>query len=157
MQRICFGAWLAAASLLPTTAFAATPSEAVAFFYSPVQYLPDIELRDRFTDPVRTLFEQNDKAIENEQELACFDFSPAIDAQDVDEDELKRTLSLKEAITGDTAQVTASFALFPDGDPEGKREMLWTLKQINGAWLVSDLESLGAKWKLSDVKCEIEN
>jgi hypothetical protein len=47
---------IVALTFFPASAFAGTPTEAVAFFYAPVQYLPDIELRDRFTDPAKGVF-----------------------------------------------------------------------------------------------------
>lgn len=148
---------LALLLLVPLPALAGTPSEAVAFFYSPPKYEPDLELRARFTDPAKALFEQNDKALANDQEVGCIDFSPGIDAQDFDDAELARTLKLDEAITGDTAKVTARFNLFQDTSEDNQREILWTLKEVGGTWLVSDIESATGKWKLSDIKCELSN
>ena len=72
--------------------------------------------------------------------------------------ELARTLELTEAIDGDNATVTARFTLFPgSADENAKREMRWSLKQIDGAWLVADIESVTNAWKLSDIKCELSN
>jgi hypothetical protein len=149
---------IVALTFFPASAFAGTPTEAVAFFYAPVQYLPDIELRDRFTDPAKGVFELNDKAVANDQEVSCFDFSPAVDAQDYDEAELAKTLQLTESVSADMATVTAKFTLFASAPVgEGQQEMLWSLRQVDGAWLVSDLESITGKWRLSDIKCELSN
>lgn len=146
---------LAAAILLPTQAIAGTPSEAVAYFYAPLKYLPDIEFRERFVDPAKSLFAQNDKALNADEEVPCFEASPAIDAQDYDDVTVEKTLKLTETVSSDMATVKATFTLFPGPETEdSKREILWSLRQVNGAWLVSDLESLTAKWKLSDIKCE---
>lgn len=146
------------ACLMATPAMAAsgTPSDAVKFFYGPpLQYEPDVELRGRFTGPAKALFDDNDKSLANDQEVPCIDASPGIDAQDYDEAELQRTLELTEAVNGDSAEVIARFTLFPDADQDGKREMRWTLKNVDGAWLVSDIESVSGGWKLSDVKCAL--
>ncbi len=148
--------WLALSTLVALTgpALAETPTEAVRFFYLPPKYEPDPDLRARFTDPAKTLFEQNDRAVEKNEGLGCIDFSPGIDGQDYDENEIKRTLKLKEAEEGDTATVTAKFTLFPNSDDEARREMVWTLKKEGGKWLVADLESVTTKWTLSAFTCE---
>jgi hypothetical protein len=150
---------VAAGVLISGAGFAASPSEAVKFFYGPpLQYEPDIELRGRFVDPAKAIFEQNDKSLANDQEVPCLEASPGIDAQDYDETELARTLELTETVDGDNATVTARFTLFPGStDDTAKREMRWSLKQVDGAWLVSDIESVTGGWKLSDVKCELSN
>jgi len=145
--------------LLSGASFAASPSEAVKFFYGPpLQYEPDTELRGRFVDPAKGIFEQNDKSLANDQEVPCIEASPGIDAQDYDETELARTLELTETVDGEKAIVTARFTLFPGStDDTAKREMRWSLQQVDGAWLVSDIESVTGGWKLSDIKCELSN
>ena len=142
---------------MPLPALAGTPSEAVAFFYSPPKYEPDVELRGRFADPAKALFELNDKSLANDQEVGCLDFSPGIDAQDYDDAEIARTLKLDEAIAGNEAKVTATFNLFQDTSEDNRREIIWTLKEVDGTWLVADIESVSGKWKLSDIKCELSN
>jgi len=148
-----------AGMLISGVAIAASPSDTVKFFYGPpLQYEPDIELRGRFVDPAKAIFEQNDKSLVNDQEVPCIEASPGIDAQDYDEAELARTLELTEVVEGDNATVTARFTLFPGStDDDAKREMRWSLKQVGGAWLVSDIESVTNKWKLSDIQCELSN
>lgn len=155
-----FRALLVVAGILtPAVGLAASPSDAVRFFYGPpLQYEPDIELRGRFIDPAKAIFEQNDKSLANDEEVPCIEASPGIDAQDYDETELARTLALTETINGDLATVTARFTLFPGStDNTAKREVRWSLKQVDGAWLVSDIESATGGWKLSDIKCELSN
>ena len=77
---------VAASVLISGASLAASPSEAVKFFYGPpLQYEPDIELRGRFIDPAKSVFEQNDKSMANDQEVPCIEASPGIDAQDYDE------------------------------------------------------------------------
>lgn len=138
---------------LVSAAQAGAPSEAVRFFYAPVRYEPDPELRSRFTAPATTLFEQNDRAVVKNEGLGCIDFSPGIDGQDFDDATVKKSLKLAETVNGDTATVTATFKLFPSGE-DADREMLWTLKQVDGKWLVSDLKSVTNDWTLSDFTCE---
>jgi hypothetical protein len=150
---------IATGVLISGACFAASPSDAVKYFYGPpLRYEPDIELRGRFVDPAKSVFEQNDKSLANDQEVPCIEASPGIDAQDYDETELARTLELTEAVDGGTATVTARFTLFPGSTDDGaRREMRWSLKQVDGAWLVSDIESVTGGWKLSDIKCELSN
>lgn len=142
-----------------TAAFAETPSDAVKFFYTaPLKYEGDPALRDRFTDPAKKLFDENDKVVDSGEEVGCLDFSPGIDAQDYDEAELMRTLELTEAVKGDSAEVTARFTLFPGTSEDGaKREMLWTLKKAGNGWKIADIASITSKWKLSEIKCDEAN
>ncbi|TIU87975.1 MAG: hypothetical protein E5W06_03885, partial [Mesorhizobium sp.] len=116
---------------LPAAALAGPASNAVKFFYVPeVKFEADAKYRDRFTEPVTKLFEANDKARkEKPDEVSCIDFDPGLDAQDFDQKTVSKTLKLAEAVNGDTAEVTASFNLFPEGD-DSKREMVWSLKKV---------------------------
>jgi hypothetical protein len=147
---------LAAAMLiaLPGVALAGPASNAVKFFYVPeVKFEGDAKYRDRFTEPVTKLFEANDKAQkEKPDEVSCLDFDPGLDAQDFDQKTLSKTLKLTEAVNGDTAEVTASFKLFPEGD-DSKREMVWSLKKMDGKWKIADITSKTSDWKLSALEC----
>ncbi|RVA01307.1 DUF3828 domain-containing protein, partial [Mesorhizobium sp. M7A.F.Ca.US.002.01.1.1] len=80
------------------------------------------------------------------------DFDPGLDAQDFDQKTVSKTLKLSEKQDGDNAQVTASFSLFPEGD-DSKREMLWSLKKIDGKWKISDIASKTSDWTLSALEC----
>ncbi|TIP33483.1 MAG: DUF3828 domain-containing protein, partial [Mesorhizobium sp.] len=131
---------------LPGAVLAGPASNAVKFFYVPsVKFEGDAKYRDRFTEPVTKLFEANDK-------VSCIDFDPGLDAQDFDQKTLSKTLKLTEAVNGDTAEVTANFNLFPEGD-DSKREMVWSLKKVDGKWKIADISSKTSDWKLSALEC----
>ncbi|MBW8909082.1 MAG: DUF3828 domain-containing protein [Mesorhizobium sp.] len=140
--------------VLPAAAFAGPASNAVKFFYVPdVKFEGDAKYRDRFTDPVTKLFDLNDKATKNNpDEVACLDFDPGLDAQDFDQKTLAKTLKLAETVNGDTAEVTATFNLFPEAD-DSKREMVWSLKKLDGKWKVADIASKTSNWTLSALEC----
>ncbi|MER9438763.1 MULTISPECIES: DUF3828 domain-containing protein [unclassified Mesorhizobium] len=139
---------------LPAGAVAGPASDAVKFFYVPaVKFEADEQYRDRFTEPVTKLFELNDQATKkNPDQVACIDFDPGLDAQDFDQKTVSKTLKLSEKLDGDNAQVTASFSLFSEGD-DSKREMLWSLKKIDGKWKISDIASKTSDWTLSALEC----
>lgn len=136
-------------------AVAGPASDAVRYFYTPeVRYAADGEYRSRFTAPVTKLFELNDAAIEkNPDQIACIDFDPGIDAQDFDQQTVDKTLKLSEQVNGDTAQVTAIFDLFPKSEEEASREMVWSLKKVDGDWKVADIVSKSNNWTLSELGC----
>ncbi len=139
---------------LPAAAFAGPASDAVKFFYVPaVKFEAEEQYRDRFTEPVTKLFDLNDQATKKHpDEVACIDFDPGLDAQDFDQKSVSKTLKLSEKRDGDNAEVTASFSLFSEGD-DSKREMVWSLKKIDGKWKVSDIASKTSDWKLSALEC----
>lgn len=148
-------AFVAALSIvLPAAAFAGPASDAVKFFYVPaVKFEADAQYRDRFTQPVTRLFDLNDQAIKKHpDEVACIDFDPGLDAQDFDQKSVSKTLKLSEKLDGDDAEVTASFNLFSEGD-DSKREMVWSLRKVDGRWKVSDIASKTSDSKLSALEC----
>lgn len=148
-------AFVAALSIvLPAAAFAGPASDAVKFFYVPaVKFEADAQYRDRFTQPVTRLFDLNDQAIKKHpDEVACIDFDPGLDAQDFDQQSVSKTLKMSEKLDGDDAEVTASFNLFSEGD-DSKREMVWSLRKVDGRWKVSDIASKTSDWKLSALEC----
>jgi len=137
----------------PAIALAGPASNAVKFFYVPaVKFEADAQYRSRFTEPVTKLFELNDKALKNPDEVSCIDFDPGLDAQDFDQKTVSKTLKLTETLDGDSAEVTATFNLFAEGD-EAKREMVWSLKKVDGAWKIADIASKTSGWKLSALEC----
>ncbi len=157
---IALPALMAAAVLsiaLPAAALAGPASNAVKFFYVPeVRFEADAKYRDRFTEPVTKLFDLNDKASKNNpDEVACLDFDPGLDAQDFDQKTLTKTLKLAETVNGDTAEVTAKFSLFPEGD-DSKREMVWSLKKVDGKWKIADITSKTSNWTLSALECQAD-
>jgi len=152
MLKILLAAVPSVVLLTGASAFAGPASDAVRFFYGPpVVYPPDPEFRDRFVAPAAAEFAANDTV--SEEGETCFDWSLAIDAQDVDEDTLSKTLKLTEAVSGDTAEVTATFDLFPDAAASEPRKVLWNLKKVSGAWKVSDIASETGAWRLSELGC----
>ena len=89
------------ASFTATPAWAKNPSDVVDFFYNPARFVAAPKFRDMFVDPARSVFDRNDIAWRNGEETGCIDFSPAIDAQDFDQDELTSSLRLFATVTGD--------------------------------------------------------
>ena len=49
--------------------------------------------------------------------------------------------------------MTAKFSLF-ENQPDSQREIVWSLKNVDGAWKVSDIESKTSDWKLSELDCK---
>ncbi len=139
-------------ALVPSVAMAGPASDAVKFFYTNGRFVGDTNYRDRFIEPVKTLFDQNDAALDSEDGVPCIDSDPALDAQDFDDEELARTLKLSETVNGDRAEVTATFRLFAD-EEDGSREMVWTLQKVGGSWKVSDIASKTNGWRLSELEC----
>lgn len=138
----------------PAASLAGPASNAVKFFYMPeVKFEADAKYRERFTEPVTKLFDLNDQAQKNKpDEVPCIDFAPGLDAQDFDQKTVAKTLKLSEAVDGDSAEVTATFSLFPEGD-DSKREMVWSLKKLDGKWKVADIASKSSGWTLSALEC----
>ena len=138
-----------------TPAFAGPASNAVKFFYTPqVKFEADAKYRDRFTEPVTKLFELNDQAqAKNPDMVACIDFDPGLDAQDFDQKTLDRTLKLVEALNGDEGTVTATFSLFPDAAEGAQREMVWSVRKVDGKWKIADIASKTNGWTLSQLQC----
>jgi hypothetical protein len=152
MRLIVLAAALSIAA--PAASLAGPASNAVKFFYVPeVKFEADAKYRERFTEPVTKLFDLNDQAQKNKpDEVPCIDFAPGLDAQDFDQKTVAKTLKLSEAVDGDSAEVTATFSLFPEGD-DSKREMVWSLKKLDGKWKVADIASKSSGWTLSALEC----
>jgi len=142
---------LALLVVLPGMAIAGPASDAVRFFYAPDANETDPANRDRFTDPALSKLAEYDASTQNGEELGCIDWVMAIDAQDVDEDELAKTLTLEEKLSGDAATVTARFRLFADSPSD--REVVWSLRKVDGAWKVADIASPVSDWRLSEIDC----
>lgn len=138
-----------------TPALGGPASNAVRFFYTPeVKFEADAKYRDRFIEPVTRLFELNDQAqAKNPDMVACIDFDPGLDAQDFDQKTLNGTLKLAEALNGDEGTVTATFSLFPDAAEDAQREMVWSVRKVDGRWKIADITSKTNGWTLSQLQC----
>jgi len=136
-----------------TSAHAVEASETVRGFYTDVEFEADPSFRDRFVDPAKAKFAENDAQSSNGEEVGCIDFVLAIDAQDYDEKELAKTLQISGEDEGDSATVTAKFSLFED-QADSAREIVWSLRNVDGDWKVSDIESKTNDWKLSEFECK---
>lgn len=132
-------------------AIAGPASDAVRFFYSPDVNETDPANRNRFTDPALAKLAEYDKTTGDGTELGCIDWVLAIDAQDVDDAELAKSLKLEEKVDGDTATVTARFRLF--ADDSSAREIVWDMARVDGAWKVADIASPASDWRLSALDC----
>ncbi|MBU4529103.1 MAG: hypothetical protein KUA43_17655 [Hoeflea sp.] len=131
-----------------TPAFAAEPAEAVRYFYDNLGMESDPENRGRFTGPALDFFNAADAAWLRD-ETNCIEFGFPVDAQDFDEEEIARTLTLDEAVEGDTATVSAKFDNF------GKATTIeWTLQNAATGWLVSDIASSESAWRVSAMSCK---
>lgn len=142
-----------ALSLIALPAVAGPAADAVRFFYTPQANVSDPALRDRFVDPALAIFEKDDKLSNGGTAIGCIDFALQYDAQDLDDAEVATTLKLTEKVKGDSARVTANFRLFP-GEDDSKRSIVWSLKQVGGAWKIADIASGSGDWKLSDFECD---
>ena len=157
LARLIHAAILMVAVAAASEAKAAeTPSETVRQFYSPtVIWEADPAVRDRFTGAAKALLDKDDIVSKDHTELGCLGFALAIDAQDLDQDEINRTLKLTESLHGDSATVVATFKLFP-GQSDNDREMTWSLQRFDGDWKVADIRSETGNWRLSELNCDAE-
>jgi hypothetical protein len=152
MKPTAFLAFAVLAATL-TAAHAGGAADTVRGFYADVEFEADPGFRDRFIDPAKAKFVENDALSSNGEEVGCIDFVLAIDAQDYDEKELAKTLQISGDDEGDRATVTAKFSLFAD-QPDSDREIVWSLRNVDGDWKVSDIESKTNDWKLSEFDCK---
>lgn len=141
-----------AVALFAAPAFAGPASDAVRYFYSPEVSISDPQNRDRFVDPALAQLAADDRLSDGGTEIGCIDFAMQYDAQDLDDEEVAKTLKLTEMVAGDTAEVTAEFRLFP-GDESSRRSILWSLRNVGGAWKIADIASAGGDWRFSEFDC----
>src|SRR6185312_4627097 len=117
------------------SALAGAPSDAVRYFYRNVGSETEPDNRDRFTGAALAALDANERAA-SAGGAACIDFIPALDAQDLDQDEIDSSLNLTEVLNGPTASVTADFTLFRQ-----PHRVEWSLQQVDGVWKVADIAS----------------
>jgi hypothetical protein len=133
--------------LFACQALAATPIEAVQFFYNDPGEELNMANINRFTGSAKAMLEAADKTTDS-TDGPCIDFMLSVDGQDFDEKELKKSLDLMEAKAGDQATVVAKFVSF-----EAPMEVIWSLELIEGDWKVSDISSKTGDWTLSKLEC----
>ena len=139
---------LSVVALAAGPAVAGEASDVVKAFYDDPATLSDTDKRGLFTGPALDFLNAADAAW-NRDETVCIDFGFAVDAQDYDDAEIRRTLQLDETVSGDTASVIAQFDNF--GQPT---RIEWTLSKDAGSWLVSDIASEANQWRVSNMVCE---
>lgn len=138
----------AAITAASSPALAGAASDAVAFFYENIGAEAMPENRHLFTDAARAALDENDRVGEETGGI-CLDFVMTLDAQDFDDDEVARTLTLSEELDGDVAYVTADFSVFGED-----RSVEWTLMDEDGEWKVADVAIPGRGWRLSELECD---
>lgn len=135
-------------SMAAGPAAAGEASDVVKAFYDDPAALSDPDKRALFTGPALDFLNAADMAWDRD-ETVCIDFGFAVDAQDYDDAEIARTLTLDETVSGDTGRVVANFSNF--GQPT---RIDWTLRKNAGNWLVSDIASEANQWRVSNMICE---
>lgn len=145
MKRM-IAAGICAASLFVSSAALAGPGPVAtveAFYLNAPLGERDPE---RFTGPALETLRRHD-AMEAKGEFGCLDFSFVFDAQDFDERQVADTLDVELAEEGaGTAKVVARFVNFGRA-----QEIDWTLEQVDGEWLVSDVAQPDGAWTLSEL------
>ena len=137
---------LAALASVPAGTARADAGDAVAtvraFYLNPEA---DERELSRFTGPAREALKRAAAGPEGEE--SCIDFSFVFDGQDYDEAAVAASLKLSEDKQGaDASVVTADFTNFDES-----QEVVWTMKQVGGAWKVADVESPSGEWTLGDL------
>jgi hypothetical protein len=129
------------------SALAGPPSDAVRYFYRNIGSEAEPDNRGRFTGGALATLDANERAA-SAGGAACIDFIPALDSQDLDQDEIDSSLNLTEVLNGPTVLVTADFTLFRQ-----PHRVEWSLQEVNGVWKVADIASQAGGWRLSALRC----
>ncbi len=135
-------------SLVSGVAFAAQPMDTVKPFYSDPGSELGTENLDKYTGKAYDVMKAANDA---SSDGACIDFMMSVDAQDFDEDVLKKTLDVNEALAGDQATVWATFKLFKE-DTDAK-EIDWEMEKVDGVWKIADIYPKDKSWKLTTFDC----
>ena len=146
-------ALLAATFAVPGAALAADAAATVKAFYVPTVWNP-LEGDDlsAMTGAAKDLFEKSAKVSAESGEMGCIDFVVTVAAQDYDEAEIAKTVTVADTATeanGDHT-VVATFKNF--GSPQ---TITWTMRPVGGAWKVADIASGDeiATWVLAEMSC----
>ncbi len=141
MKRFVFSL---TAVLFAVPAFAGEPADIVRGYYERPDDATNVENKG-LTEPLLSILKSNIAA----KEEPCIDFSPVLDAQDWDAQEVKDSLTLAESVNGGAATVTATFKVFGEG-----RAIAWSLVKQPDGWKVSDIASADGSWTLSKFECK---
>jgi hypothetical protein len=145
LRHFALGALLC---VVAAPAAAATPLEVVRLFYRQAGAETDPALRSHFTDPVRTILDDNDRLIST-GEGECLDRNLAFAMADPAPSETGDAVKLVEAVRGEQATVVATFTA------GGERyRMEWRLRLIEGEWKVADFLSADGELVLSRYNCQ---
>jgi hypothetical protein len=147
MMKSLFGPAACLGLFLSGPAFAGAPADAVRYFYRNIGSEAEPDNRERFTGGALATLDANERAA-NAGAAGCIDFIPALDSQDLDQDQIDASLNLTEVLNGPTAVVTADFTLFRQ-----PHQVEWSLQQVDGVWKVADIASRTGNWRLSGLKC----
>ena len=135
-------------TLAASVAFAAQPMDTVKPFYADPGSELGAENLDKYTGKAYDVMKlSNDPSADG----ACIDFMMSLDAQDFDEDVLKKSLNITEALAGDQATVVATFKLFKE-DTEDK-EIDWEMEKVDGVWKIADIYPKDKSWQLTKMEC----
>ncbi len=131
-----------------STAFAAQPMDVVTPFYSDPGSELGAENLDKYTGKANEVMKLS---TDSTNDGACIDFMMSLDAQDFDDDVLKKSLNITEALAGDQATVVATFKLFKDDKEE--KEIDWEMEKVDGAWKIADIYPKDKSWQLTKMEC----
>lgn len=156
MKRAAFLSLGLIAGLLAATGAPAAEdaAEAVRAFYAPTVWNP-LENDDlsKLTGPALDLFQRSARQSAESGEMGCIDFVVTVGGQDFDDETVAETIRTEETgrtAAGDTL-VSAHFRSF--AEDEADQEIRWTMRQVDGAWKVADIESPADDWSLSSFPC----
>jgi hypothetical protein len=134
----------AAVLCLSFPAFAGEPSDIVKYFYENPDEAFNVG-NPKLGEPIISVM----KAHAANDEEPCIDFSPVMDAQDWDAQEVKDSLRLDEKLDGESASVAATFKLFGED-----RTVDWALTHGADGWKVTEISSKVGEWVLSKIECK---
>lgn len=130
------------------SAAAATPQEIVRLFYQRPGAETDPALRSHFTEPARTILDDNDK-LKASGEGECLDPNLAFGYAEPTPSETGDAVRTVEAVRGDQATVIAAFTA-----GGARHRMEWRLKRVDGEWKVADFLSADGELVLSRYNCQ---
>jgi hypothetical protein len=125
-----------------------SPTALVKPFYAHFGSELDPAQRGNFTDPARTVLD-DDEALRESGQGGCLDVNMALDNAPADKAQIAASLKTLEAVNGDQAKVVVAFV--EDGKPH---RVEWKLKKVDGAWKIADLLSVTGEWELSQYRCK---